>query len=217
MKVVVTTQDHPEGEVRRLVAWTAALLEVQDYVEEVRVTSTKHPLCGRCDGPRVLIRIGAAELFPHVRKYPGLKRVPTHRLADWKEALVKVAAHEFQHSRQFRARDQARAHNRAVRAGANAGEVEAHLRPVPPLSEVEAERVAAWALARYRDPESQRTLAEEMAEAQAKVERRVVERALRAAERAAKASAPETRMAALLMKIERWERKRKTAETYLKK
>jgi hypothetical protein len=196
MKVTVTTTEHPEGEVRRLVAWAAELLEVQDVVEDVRVTFTKYSFRGWCSGKSVLMRIGHPSKFPREVQYPGLKTAPKYTVRDWKEGLVMLAAHEFQHARQFKARARF---------------------PETKLSEIEAERVALWALHRYRDPENQVALVEALARAEEQVQARAAAKRERREEKQAKERDPARRAEALRAKIKAWETKRKRAETMLKK
>lgn len=100
---ISNTSDLPIAAVRTIVRWVAARLEVSDYVRTVRVTNCKAVLRGRCWARgEVLIRIGPASRFPYPRT-AYRQGAPEYGLDDRYECLVAVAAHEFQHARQFRA------------------------------------------------------------------------------------------------------------------
>lgn len=115
----------PPDVVRAVVRFAARELEVTDYVSVVDVTDCSAAYRGRCWGRRILVRVGRDSAFPLEVKYPGLATAPTFEMRDWVEALAAVAAHEFAHSRQFRA---------AARR-----------------SEVWAERVAVYVLNKFRE------------------------------------------------------------------
>lgn len=123
MKISVTGKRSPEV-VRALVWFAARELEISDYVRDVEVTSCTGAYRGRCWGRRILLRIGPDSDFPVEAKYPGLVTAPTFEMRDWVEGLVAIAAHEFAHSRQFRANTR--------------------------RSEVEAERIAVYVLEKFR-------------------------------------------------------------------
>lgn len=67
-------------------------------------SSAENCTCG-CKGQRFLIvvRIGNKKHFPYLSVYPNNKRCQKYAimLKDWKEALVKVTAHEGMHLRQM--------------------------------------------------------------------------------------------------------------------
>lgn len=190
---ITNTSDYANAAVEPIVRWAARELEVDTYVEDVKVTACRGAFGGRCWGRRVLLRVGSVERFPYRRAgYPGLKTAPQYDLADWRECLVMLCGHEFQHSRQYLANT--------------------------PKSEIEAERVALWLLGRYRkDPEVAATLVEEMARLAELHQARSVAKAQRRAEREARERDPRTKLAAVNARIAAWERKRKMAETWLKK
>lgn len=100
---ISNTSDLPIAAVRTIVRWVASRLEVSTYVREVRVTDTKAFFKGRCYARGVVIlRIGPASKFP-MPPWRYRESAPEYGLDDRYEALVTLAAHEFQHSRQFRA------------------------------------------------------------------------------------------------------------------
>ncbi len=189
--IITNTSRYPDEVISKLIRYAARQLEIEDYVDRVQVTNTSGSYRGRCWGHGVLIRIGAPEKFPrHNLSYPGLKRAPKYDLADWIEAIVHIAAHEFQHSRQFKAK--AKRH-----------------------SEIEADRVAIHVLNEFRKVRPSME-----AELTGLVQRRAIREATRETLRLArvqKAQSPEVKLDTLKAKIVAWERKRKLAETYLKK
>lgn len=94
--------------------------------------------CDRDSNYLVTLRIGAETFFPTDNRYwitdlrgnrvkvpYGGKSVPLERMDDWREALVYLSAHEFQHIVQFRNKS--------------------------PLSEIECELAAIRGLKRYRE------------------------------------------------------------------
>jgi len=113
--IVKNTSQYSSEEVENLVRF--ALKGIPHAGElEVHVRNSKHAFYGRifasaadctcdCDEQRFLIvvRIGNEKRFPYFSVYPGHKRCEKYAtmLNDWKEALVKVAAHEGMHLRQW--------------------------------------------------------------------------------------------------------------------
>jgi len=137
--IIKNSSKYPSNEVEDLVKF--ALRNVPHSAElEVHVKNSKHAFYGRifasaedctcgCNSQRFLIvvRIGNKKLFPYLSVYPNHKRCQKYAvlLNDWKEALVKVTAHEGMHLRQW---------------------IEKR-----PMWEHQAERHATIVLARYRD------------------------------------------------------------------
>jgi hypothetical protein len=116
IKVIVkNSSKYPSDQVEDLVKF--ALKNVPHSEElEVHVKNSKHAFYGRifasaedytcgCNSRRFLIvvRIGKAKHFPYLSVYPDHKRCQKYAvmLNDWKEALVKVTAHEGMHLRQW--------------------------------------------------------------------------------------------------------------------
>lgn len=104
---VVNESSHPTKTVERLVRSTLADLDVRSCT--VRIVDSKSSWTsgwwesGGWSGSQILIRlvkpgVTPSEYIPYHRIRESGKRFP---LADWKEALVAVAAHEGEHHRQF--------------------------------------------------------------------------------------------------------------------
>ena len=137
--IIKNGSKYPSDEVEDLVKF--ALRNVPHSEElEVHIRNSKHAFYGRifasaedctcgCNSQRFLIvvRIGNKKLFPYLSVYPDHKRCQKYAvlLNDWKEALVKVTAHEGMHLRQWIEKK--------------------------PMWEHQAERHATMILAKYRD------------------------------------------------------------------
>ncbi len=191
------SSNHPFEAIKILVTFAARHLEVEDFGLHVEVTHASYFYRGRAWRRRVLLRIGDAKWFPMKgHSYPGLKTAPVYDLMDWQEAVVKLAAHEFQHVRQFRARTT--------------------------CSEIEADKVALHVLGEFRARRAQidqeiAVAREKVVEAMARVAVAEQVKKERAAARKATAKAPETRLAQVQAKQKTWRRKAALAETKLKK
>jgi hypothetical protein len=113
--IVKNTSRYPSKKVESLVKFALKGIPHDDELE-VHVRNSKYAFYGRifasaadctcdCDEQRFLIvvRIGGAKSFPYFSMYPGHKRCEKYAtmLNDWKEALVKVTAHEGMHLRQW--------------------------------------------------------------------------------------------------------------------
>lgn len=114
--------DYPDAEVKRLILHEAKQAEIRNGITiTVRYSSRATPgaASGRWrpywypgdgeDRPQILIRLprpGAeiTDYHPYPRKREQGKRFP---LADWREALVSIAAHELEHARQHQAGERA--------------------------------------------------------------------------------------------------------------
>jgi hypothetical protein len=108
---------YPKKEVEKLVRF--ALGSVPNSAKrnlEIHVKNTKYAFYGRIystpqtssnDGCvrsfLILAKIGSKKRFPFLSQYPDHKRCRKYAilLADWKEALVKVVAHESVHLEQW--------------------------------------------------------------------------------------------------------------------
>ena len=113
--IIKNSSKYPSDQVENLVKFALKNVPHSDELE-VHVRNSKHAFYGRifasaedctcgCDGQRFLIvvRIGRAKHFPYLSVYPDHKRCQKYAvmLNDWKEALVKVTAHEGMHLRQW--------------------------------------------------------------------------------------------------------------------
>ena len=113
--IVKNTSRYPSEKVESLVKFALKGIPHTDELE-VHVRNSKYAFYGRifasaadctcdCDEQRFLIvlRIGGTKSFPYFSVYPGHKRCEKYAtmLADWKEALVKVTAHEGMHLKQW--------------------------------------------------------------------------------------------------------------------
>ena len=113
--IVRNTSQYPSEEVESLVRFALKGTPKADELE-VHVRNSKYAFYGRifasaadctcdCDEQRFLIvvRIGDEKKFPYLSVYPSHKRCEKYAtvLDDWKEALVKVIAHEGMHLRQW--------------------------------------------------------------------------------------------------------------------
>ena len=204
---IVNLGRYPTPAVRILVKYAADLMGVEElrcrpplisvigerqpaYVVSLTLKDTKFTFKGRCGGRHISVWLGAPDRFPRLGiQYPGLKTAPIHDLMDWQEALVCVAAHEFQHSRQICKR---------VRC-----------------SEVEADMRAVWALGEFRRERAR--LDAQVAEALARTGAAEAARAQKHAALRAPSRGKAQKLVDLEAKIKRWERKEKTAQTWLKK
>jgi hypothetical protein len=195
---LTNTSRYSTAALRILVRFVAEEMEVAKMVRLVEVTNCRWSFRGRCFGARVLMRLGPPTAFP-VTPYRRFERGPEVGIADWQEAVVALAAHEFQHTRQLTARNAAR------RTGDK----------LPRVSEVDADWAESRVLTVFRqrradlDAEIAQAVAAEGAKEEARRDRSVARRAPEAVRQA--------RLDDLEAKIARWTRKAKTAETYLKK
>lgn len=114
--VIRNTSQYPTDEVRALVRFAVADLDMRRVC--VNVKNDRRGSCGGMayDGVPfisnappsseylVSLRIGSPERFPEEHVYPGKTdpRWPRVTLADWREALVHLAAHEGLHVEQMR-------------------------------------------------------------------------------------------------------------------
>jgi hypothetical protein len=113
--IIKNSSKYPSSEVEDLVKFALKNVPHSDELE-VQVRNSKHAFYGRiftsaedctcdCDGQRFLIvvRIGNAKHFPYLSVYPDHKRCQRYAvmLNNWKEALVKVTAHEGMHLTQL--------------------------------------------------------------------------------------------------------------------
>jgi hypothetical protein len=206
------TSEWSTAEVERLVRWAAGELEVNDYVTDVRVTAYKWGSArGLCKGHEVLIRIGNRAPLPRdvsyfPAKWPArFKNTADVVLADWREALVFIAGHEFQHSRQFRER----ARRRVALGVTRASRVR--------MSEVDADRAGTWLLQRFRGADVRAKLDDELRAAVEAEQARAAEKRERTAARNSPEALRAARITDLKNKIAAWARRSKRAATYLKK
>jgi hypothetical protein len=113
--IVKNTSHYPSKKVESLVRFALKGIPHADELE-VHVRNSKYAFYGRifasaadctcdCDKQRFLIvvRIGGVRNFPYFSIYPGHKWCEKYStvLNDWREALVKVTAHEGMHLRQW--------------------------------------------------------------------------------------------------------------------
>jgi hypothetical protein len=113
--IIKNGSKYPSEEVEDLVKFALKNVPFSDELE-VHVRNSKHAFYGRifasvedrtceCENQRFLIvvRIGNAKHFPYLSVYPDHKRCQKYAvlLNNWKEALVKVTAHEGMHLRQW--------------------------------------------------------------------------------------------------------------------
>lgn len=105
---------YPKKEVEKLIRF--ALGSVPSSAKrnlEIHVKNTKYAFYGRIYSTRsedgcdqsflILAKIGSRKRFPFWSQYPDHKRCRKYAilLADWREALVKVVAHESVHLEQW--------------------------------------------------------------------------------------------------------------------
>ena len=113
--IIKNSSRYPTDKVENLVEFALRNAPQLDRVE-VHVRGGKHAFYGRifanaencacgCNGQRFLIvvRIGSKRHFPYLSVYPNHKRCQKYAmmLNNWKEALVKVTAHEGMHLQQM--------------------------------------------------------------------------------------------------------------------
>jgi hypothetical protein len=195
---ISNTSRYPTAALTFLVRHIASLLEVDDYVYNVRITNCRWAFRGRCWGRDVLLRIGPAERYPLLgHSYPGLATAPKYDLHSWIEGFVTITAHEFQHSRQYKAK-------------------------IHRKSEIEAERTALYVLEQFRL--NRQTIMAQVEEAVARDQEKISTLAARRQAKAATIQAkaaldqtPPAKIADLERKIATWTQKKKLAETYLRK
>jgi len=183
---------YPTEVVRALVEFAAERLEIK-WPVDVTVRDLKHGAYkGRGGWGGARIWIGKAERFP-LRKlsYPGLVTAPVFDLESWQEAIVQVAAHEFQHVRQSRLRTR--------------------------MSEIEADQVALSVLTAWRErgglvlSEAEQKVLRRIARQEAR-EARSQERAA-----ALRAGEPARKVALLEKNLKAWRTRAKRAATAIKK
>jgi hypothetical protein len=72
------------------------------YLKTIKVTKcTTAAYRGRCNGQRILLRIGAPDKFSVPIHNQYRKRSPAYDVNDWKEGFVALFAHEAEHARHF--------------------------------------------------------------------------------------------------------------------
>ena len=113
--IIKNSSRYPNDKVENLVKFALRNIPHSDELE-VHVGRSKHAFYGRiftsaenctcgCNGQRFLIvvRIGSKKHFPYLSVYPNHKRCQRYAmmLNNWKEALVKVTAHEGTHLQQM--------------------------------------------------------------------------------------------------------------------
>jgi hypothetical protein len=155
----------------------------------IKVKRCSSAFRGRACLSWVRLRIGSPDLFSNPIPGSYKKRAPPYEIRDWKEALVALAAHEFNHVSDFSAR-----------------RIQSEVR-----CEFELVRVLeAFRLARADvDREIEAAIEKERLDADTRDER--------AAAKKKAATARETKLTTLDRKIALWTRKHKLAETKLKK
>ena len=110
------TSRYPEAEVRALVEFACRGVDMTGV--QVNVKNSRQAYRGRAYNGvpsvspasrlqtvsrLVVVAVGQDQQFPVVNYYSTkLKRVPRVELQNWREALVKVAAHEARHVHQYR-------------------------------------------------------------------------------------------------------------------
>ncbi len=109
------TSQYPTEEVRKLVKWACAPIDMRRVC--INVKNSSGSFAGRAydyvpsisNAPAsseylVTLRIGSPERFPlEEHRYPGKSdRFPSYDIRDWREALVFLAAHEAVHIEQFK-------------------------------------------------------------------------------------------------------------------
>jgi hypothetical protein len=156
------------------------------YLKLVNVTNcTTSSYRGRCNGRRILLRIGAPDKFSTPIHNQYRKRSPAYDVNDWKEGVVALFAHEAEHARHF-------AHSMGV-------------------DEIACEHAAVRALKALRE---QRELVDAMINAAVENERLTIQAR---EQKEAHQRSPEAKLARLDGKIAAWQKKLKTAKTYLGK
>jgi hypothetical protein len=113
--IVKNSSKYPTDQVENLIKFALKNIPRSDELE-IHVKNSKHAFYGRifasaenctcgCNRQRYLIvvRIGKTKHFPYLSVYPDHKRCQKYAvlLNDWKEALVKVTAHEAMHLKQW--------------------------------------------------------------------------------------------------------------------
>jgi hypothetical protein len=90
------------------------------YLKIIKVTNCKTAAYrGRCNGQRILLRIGAPDKFSVPIHNQYRKRSPPYDVNGWKEGFVALFAHEAEHARHFAHRmgvDEIGCEHAAVRA-----------------------------------------------------------------------------------------------------
>jgi hypothetical protein len=192
--VKVGASSLPAVGVRWLVRWALREAEADHLVQRVVVLDAARTVFkGRCrhavGGAVVRAWITSLEKrFPY-RRAPYRVGAPEYTIADRWECLVAILGHEFHHARLYKA-SQTRRH-----------------------SEADCERAAVRLLEYFRVKDGRRGLEAVLVREWAlRAERKEKVAALRAP-----AAVRSQELAGLDAKIARWETKRKTAETYLKK
>jgi hypothetical protein len=72
------------------------------YLKFINITNcTTSAYRGRCNGRRILLRIGTPDKFSGPIHNQYRKRSPAYDVGDWKEGFVSLFAHEAEHARHF--------------------------------------------------------------------------------------------------------------------
>jgi hypothetical protein len=208
---IQNTTPWPDQFLRRLTAWCCRQADVPVRVlkrARFRQRHNEHRYSGRCWGSRILVSINPSPwVWPARTEHAGETTV----LADAIEALVLVTAHEVGHTWQFRV-----ARNIGHLIKTRRCERSAERIAVLTLAAFRADRpalLAAWGWAESpATPAPVATYEPEAAE-----EPETVGTPVRVAARTVRRVDPVAKLAAVEAKLVRWQRKLKTAQTYLKK
>lgn len=203
---ITNTSRLPDYEVQILLDFVKRYVDGVIGKAELRVRSVKVTNCrasySGCAGygNDITLRIGPAENFPCRAKYGRYGDFFDYEVNDYREGLVMLAAHEFWHLARWQFPER--------RTNLYPGQPEKSM-------EHDCECVASDAIVAFR---------KRRAELDARIDRhsqRIAAKHTRRAEqessRRALKSSPEYRLAQAMKKLERWERRKRLAETKLKK
>ena len=180
---------YPDAAVKILTEFALNHGENKPFIRQITVTNCRGAYRGWCSGRNITVRVGSPEAFTSPVGVHYRKRAPAYKIHSWREAFVAILAHEATHARHF--------HHRVG------------------VDEVTCELRAHAALLDYRDQEAaivakiNETIKKETDALSALESRRLA--------RAQALRSPEVKLAGINLKISTWERKLKTAQTYLKK
>jgi len=188
---ITNTSRYPTSDIRYLVHFALQSVGRNEVGKRVRVRVTNkmyRAFGGRAMGRRyVIVRVGAPESFPFKRNRDGW---PKYEMRDWRECVVAVAAHEFNHLSQFER--QARTYR--------------HVK----LSEVECEHAAKQAVEEFRaDIEKHVACMDDRV-------KRAADRYEKTREKRREAKSPQGKLARLEEILKRWQRKEKLAKTKIR-
>jgi hypothetical protein len=92
---IVNTTPHPTAEVGRVLRFGFG--RHQPELVRVRIRGSRSGALGATSPTGRVVHIGLSGAYPTEHHYPGVRRAPRMTVANWREELVAIAAHEATH------------------------------------------------------------------------------------------------------------------------